>query len=81
MGIKKFTFNPIEGQFDEISEEVVVVSSAPTTGVEGVLYQVSGDPTKVYYFSGGNRYLITGTLDNPVGGASTWLSLGLSLMP
>lgn len=81
MGKKKFVFNPFLGNFDEISEEMVVVASAPTTGVEGVLYQDSSNPTNVYYFSGGNRYLITGVLDNPVSTGSVWLSLGLANMP
>jgi len=45
--------------------EVIVVSSDPTTGEEGVFYMVSGDPTTLWYFINGNRYYITGTEDNP----------------
>jgi hypothetical protein len=66
MGLIDYDFNPFTGNLDEISEEMVVVSSAPTSGVSGVLYQVSSDPTKIYYFSGGNRYRIDATLDNPI---------------
>lgn len=80
MGLSDFDFNPFTGNLDEISKEMVVVTSAPTTGAEGVLYQDSSNPTNVYYFSGGNRYLITGVLNNPSGG-SVWLSLGLANMP
>jgi len=81
MGVKKFVFNPIGPPFDIVEQDIVEVAADPTTGVEGVLYMVSGDPTQLWYFIGGNRYVITGTLDNPVTGNSVWLSLGLSLMP
>ena len=81
MGVQKFAFNPLGPPFDIVEQDIIEVASDPTTGVEGVLYMVSGDPTQLWYFIGGNRYVITGTLDNPVGGGSVWLSLGLSLMP
>ena len=72
MGQKKFVFNPFLGNFDEIEQDIIEVEADPTTGVEGVLYMVSGDPTQLWYFIGGNRYVITGTLDNPAGGGRTY---------
>jgi hypothetical protein len=75
----KFTFNPFLGNFDEVSVDVEVVASDPTTGQEGVFYMVSGDPTKVWYFLGGNRYYMTGTLDNPIGGRTYGILLAIPI--
>lgn len=80
MGLKKITFNPLSAQFDYISEGVTIVAAAPTTGVEGVLYQVSTDPTKSYYFIGAHRYRIDAVLDDLTASGGTDLPLGLIFM-
>lgn len=63
----KFVLNPLTGNLDLVNQDIIEVASDPAMGIEGVLYMVSGDPTKLWYFIGGNRYYITGTLDNPAG--------------
>ena len=73
MGLKKLIFNPLSAQFDYISEEMTVVSGAPDSGIEGVMYQDSTSPTDVYYFSGSNRYKITAVLNNPSGSGGSFL--------
>ena len=81
MGLKKFDFNPFLGNFDEIEQDIVTVASDPTTGIPGVLYMVTGDPTKLWYFdNSGNRYYITGTEDNPVSSSNVGLNVVLSLI-
>lgn len=47
------------------SPSILLVPIAPTTGQEGIIYQVTGDPTKSYYFIGSHRYRLDATLDDP----------------
>lgn len=74
--MEKYDFNVFTGNFDLINADIVIVSADPTTGTPGVLYMVTGDPTKLWYFLNGNRYYITGTLDNPSGTFGQMIATG-----
>ena len=77
---KQFVFNPLTSSLDYVNSDVQIVSSDPVTGTPGVFYQVSGDPTKVWYFDGsGNRYYITGTKSNPIGGRTYGILLAIPI--
>lgn len=66
MGLRKYAFNALGSPFDLIEEDIVVTTSDPTSGQVGVLYFNTNNPTVYWYFdASGNRYYITGTLDNP----------------
>jgi hypothetical protein len=76
---KKITFNPLEGKFDVVDDDIQEVAAAPTTGAPGTLYIDTSNPTNSYYFSGGHRYKLTATLDDPASVAGSPMGLLLAL--
>ena len=82
MGLRKFSFNPLGPPFDEVEQDILTVPTDPTTGTPGVLYMVSGDPTNLWYFLNGNRYLLTATQTNyipPAGGRTYGILLAIPI--
>jgi hypothetical protein len=63
----RFKLNPFTGQLDNIGQYAAEVGAAPTNKSDGYM-AVVGDT--LYYFSGGDRYKLVATLDNPSAGTS-----------
>lgn len=72
----KFTFNPIEGRFDIVDDEVHEVASPSSTSNDDIEKVTGGI---VYFWVDGHRYKLTGTLDDPTGTGGTPMGLLLSL--